>query len=163
LAPVSVLGLVLAWPTLPATALTTQLENVYGFLGLFGVVGFAILGMLYKIVPFLVWFHRYSREIGRAKVPSMADMYSQHLQPAGYWTFVGGLGTTSLATALSHEPLVRAGCLLLAASLTIFALNMAKVLSHWINPRVQPVAPGRAVPPPSGLNAVSAPSHLALS
>jgi hypothetical protein len=157
LAPVSVLGLVLAWPGLPATALTTQLENVYGFLGLFGVVTFAILGMLYKIVPFLVWFHRYSGEIGRAKVPSMADMYSDRLQGAGYWTFVGGLAMTSVATALGHELAVRGGCVLLAASLAIFALNMARVLSHWIKPRVLPTAPART------LTASTAPGRLALT
>ena len=157
LAPVSVLGLVLAWPGLPATALTTQLENVYGFLGLFGVVTFAILGMLYKIVPFLVWFHRYSGEIGRAKVPSMADMYSDRLQGAGYWTFVGGLAMTSAATALGHELAVRGGCVLLAASLAIFALNMARVLSHWIKPRVLPTAPART------LTASTAPGRLALT
>ena len=157
LAPVSVLGLVLAWPGLPATALTTQLENVYGFLGLFGVVTFAILGMLYKIVPFLVWFRRYSGEIGRAKVPSMAEMYSERLQVAGYWTFASGLAMTSVATALGHELAVRGGCVLLAASLAVFALNMAKILSHWIKPKVQPAAPARA------LNASASPSRLALT
>jgi len=157
LAPLSVLGLVLAWPGLPATALTTQLENVYGFLGLFGVVAFAILGMLYKIVPFLVWFHRYSGEIGRAKVPSMAEMYSERLQVAGYWTFVGGLAMTSVATALGHELAVRGGCALLAASLAVFAVNMAKVLGHWIKPRVQPAVPART------LTASASPSRLALT
>jgi cbb3-type cytochrome oxidase subunit 1 len=157
LAPLSVLGLVLAWPGLPATALTTQLENVYGFLGLFGVVAFAILGMLYKIVPFLVWFCRYRGEIGRAKVPSMAEMYSERLQAAGYWTFGSGLATTSVAIALGHELAVRGGCVLLAASLAVFALNMAKVLSHWIKPRAQPAVPART------LNASASPSRLALT
>jgi cbb3-type cytochrome oxidase subunit 1 len=157
LAPLSVLGLVLAWPGLPATAFTTQLENVYGFLGLFGVVALAILGMLYKIVPFLVWFHRYSGEIGRAKVPSMAEMYSERLQVAGYWTFVGGLAMTSVATALGHVLAVRGGCVLLTTSLAIFAVNMAKVLSHWIKPKVQPAVPART------LNASASPSRLALT
>jgi hypothetical protein len=157
LVPVSLLGLVLSWPNLPATALTTQLENVYGFLGLFGVVGFAILGMLYKIVPFLVWFHRYSGEIGRAKVPSMAQMYSEPLQIAGYWTFLGGLIVISVATALGHELGVRGGCVLLAVSLAIFAANMARVLSHWIKPRIQPVQPARAP------NVPAASSRLALT
>jgi cbb3-type cytochrome oxidase subunit 1 len=145
LVPLSGLALVLCWPGLPATALTTQLENAYGFLGLIGVVGFAILGMLYKIVPFLVWFHRYSGEIGRSRVPSMAEMYSERLQVAGYWTFLGGLGAASVFIALGHEAGVRWSCALLAASLGIFALNMGQVLRHLIAPRVLPTAPaGRA-------------------
>jgi len=149
LAPTSVLGLVLAWPRLPATALTTQLENVYGFLGLLGVVGLAILGMLYKIVPFLVWFHRYSGEIGRARVPSMAEMYSERMQVAGYWTYVSGLAVTGVATALGHELGVRGGSIMLGASLAVFALNMVKVLSHWIKPRIHPTAPARVLNPPA--------------
>ena len=39
---------------LPLNPVTGQLENLYGFLGLIGVVVFALAGMLYKIIPFLV-------------------------------------------------------------------------------------------------------------
>ena len=86
LAPLSVLALVLSWPGLPLTPLTGQLENVYGFLALLGVVSFAIIGMFYKIIPFLVWYGSYSRQIGLSKVPSLADLYSPRLQAVGYWT-----------------------------------------------------------------------------
>jgi metal-sulfur cluster biosynthetic enzyme len=49
LLPLSVLAVVLSWPGLPQNILTGQLENLYGFLGLIGVITFAIIGMLYKI------------------------------------------------------------------------------------------------------------------
>ena len=45
------LGIVLGWPGLPATMLTTQLEKVYGLLGILGVVTFTIMGFLYKSSP----------------------------------------------------------------------------------------------------------------
>src|ERR1041385_5929721 len=77
---VSLLGLVLSLPGLPANPVTGQIENLYGFLGLIGAISFAIIGMLYKIVPFLVWFGCYSRQIGIHKVPSLSDMYSPRLQ-----------------------------------------------------------------------------------
>ena len=54
--PLCILALVLSWPGLPLNTFTGQLENLYGFLGLIGVITFAIMGMLYKIIPFLVWF-----------------------------------------------------------------------------------------------------------
>jgi hypothetical protein len=54
-----------------------------------------------------------------------------------------------VTTALGHELGVRGGCALLAASLAIFAANMARVLSHWIKPRIQPVAPARTVKAPA--------------
>ncbi|MCC6820567.1 MAG: hypothetical protein V9H26_24290 [Verrucomicrobiota bacterium] len=65
LIPVSLLSVALSWSGLPLNPFTGQLENLYGFLGLMGVVSFAIMGMLYKIIPFLVWFGVYSQHVGR--------------------------------------------------------------------------------------------------
>ena len=62
------MGVSLAWPGLRMTQLTLQLENLYGFLAFIGVFTFATVGMLYKIVPFLVWYVSYSKEIGRSQV-----------------------------------------------------------------------------------------------
>ena len=146
LLPLSILALTLSWPGLPLTAVTMQLESVYGLLGMFGLVGLAILGMLYKIVPFLVWFHSYSRHIGRAKVPALADMYSVPLQIAGYWSFLAGLAVLSLATAGSHTAGIRWGGGLLTVSLVIFALNLGKILAHFVRPQVEPFAPKPNLP-----------------
>ena len=139
LVPVSALGAVLAWPQLPLTPLTAQMENVYGFLAFIGVVTFAILGMLYKVVPFLVWYASYSKAIGRGKVPSLAGLYSPTLQATGYWLFISGLLLTSVATALAHESCVRAGCVVLLASVIVFAVNIGKVLIHLVRPRIEPL------------------------
>lgn len=141
LVPLSILALALSWSRLPPTAFTMQLENVYGLLALSGIVGLAILGMSYKIVPFLVWFHSYSRHIGRAKVPALADMYSVPLQAVGYWTYLAGLAVLSAATAWSHEVGIRWGSGLLALSLAIFAVNMGKILSHFARPKIEAFAP----------------------
>src|SRR5208283_5944374 len=102
LAPLSGLGLVLSWPGLPLNTLTGRLENVYGFLALAGVVSFAIIGMFYKIIPFLVWYGSYSRQIGLRKVPSLADLYSPALQALGYWAYVAGLVGTTIAMVLAN-------------------------------------------------------------
>lgn len=152
LMPVAGLGLVLAWPRLTATELTVQLESAYGFLAFIGVVTFAILGMLYKVVPFLVWYASYSKAIGRSKVPVLGDLYSPVLQAVGYWLFLVGLAFTSVATALGHESGVRAGCSLLLASVTVFIVNMGTVLSHLVRPRLMPLdfkstQPTRTQPP----------------
>ena len=139
LAPLSILALVLSWPGLRLTQVTGQLENVYGFLALAGVVTFAIIGMLYKIVPFLVWYGAYSRRIGLSKVPSLADLYSPRLQMAGYWSYVTGLVCTSVGIAWSSPVGVRCGVGLLVLSLAILATNVAIMLSHLLRPRVEPL------------------------
>ncbi len=139
LTPVSILALVLSWPALPLTQLTGQLENVYGFLALLGVVSFAIIGMFYKIVPFLVWYGSYSRQIGLKKVPSLANLYSPRLQNVGYWTWLAGLGSTSVAIVLQSQAGVRGGVALLAVSLAVLAVNVATILSHLTHPRIEPL------------------------
>ena len=149
LLPLSVLAVVLSWPSLPLNAFTGQLENTYGFLGLIGVVSFAIIGMLYKIVPFLVWFGKYSRHIGRSQVPALADLYSARLQALGYWSYLGGLAVTCVSIVFSSEFGVRWGCTLLGLSIASLAINVARMLAHFFKPRLRPLEfQASAVPKP---------------
>jgi hypothetical protein len=136
LIPLSALGLVLCWPGLPLNALTGQLENLYGFLGILGVVSLAIMGMVYKILPFLVWYRSYSSRIGLAKVPSLADLYSTPLQIAGLWTYLAGLTTTGVGIVVGRAELVRPGCVGLALSLLLLAVNVMLMLRHLVRPRL---------------------------
>jgi hypothetical protein len=141
LAPVSLLALLLSWPGLPLNALTGQLENLYGFLALLGVVSFGIVGMLYKIIPFLVWYRSYSRQIGRAKVPSLADLYSARLQAVGYWSYLAGLTVASLGIVLGNAVAARCGSALLALSVAALLTNVASMLRHLFYPQSQPLPP----------------------
>jgi hypothetical protein len=139
LLPLSVIAVVLSWPNLPMNAWTMQLENVYGFLGLVGVVSFAILGMLYKIVPFLVWFGTYSQHIGKTQVPALAEMYLPRLQIAGFWLYLTGLLATLAAMEFSNALAVRGGCILLAVALAVFGINFSQILSHYFRPQLKPL------------------------
>jgi hypothetical protein len=145
LLPLSALAVVLCWPNLPANQFTGQLETVYGFLGFIGFVSFAILGMLYKIIPFLIWFGIYSKHIGRSQVPALAEMYSERLQAAGYWTFLAGLMATVTAALLASPAGVRVGCGLLALSLAVFGLNVGKILSHYFRPKLTPLTVNKTI------------------
>ena len=131
LLPLSVLAVVLCWPSLPVTEFTTQLENVYGLLALLGVITFAILGMLYKIVPFLVWYHCYSPHIGRAPVPSLAEMYSARLQAVSFGFCLTGLLALAAATATGHAAAVRWTVAIFAVGIACFTLNLGLILSHF--------------------------------
>jgi hypothetical protein len=133
------LGLVLAWPRLPFTAFTGQLENLYGFLGIVGVISLAIIGMLYKIVPFLVWYRTYSRRIGIEKVPSLSDLYSAYWQKVGYWTWLVGVLGNSVGILLGNNLIVRGSSALLAASLLTLGINLVSMLGHLFRPKVAPL------------------------
>jgi hypothetical protein len=140
LVPLSVLAVILAWPGLALNPITGQLENVYGFLGLIGVVSFAIIGMLYKIIPFLVWFGCYSRQIGKTRVPALADLYSAPLQAVGYWSYLAGLAATCIAIVFSSEAGIRWSCSLLALSVATLVINVGLMLSHYFRSSRNPLA-----------------------
>lgn len=56
------------------------------FLFFFGWLAVSILGYLQKIVPFLLWLHRYSKDIGKVSVPRMRDILNER------WTWQVGTG-----------------------------------------------------------------------
>jgi len=139
-APLSVLAVVLSWPGLPMNAFTGQLENLYGFIAFMGIVTLAIVGMLYKVIPFLVWFATYSGHIGLAQVPSLSDLYSERVQVAGFWFFVTGLATTGAGIIFGNELAARVGGSLIALSLVALAINLGKMSFHFFKPKLKPFA-----------------------
>ena len=56
---------------------SSELMLAIGWLVVFGYVTFMIVGHLYKIVPFLVWYERFSPLVGKKPVPMLADMLPQ--------------------------------------------------------------------------------------
>lgn len=151
LIPTAILGLALSWPGLTLTELVGRLENAYGFLAILGVVAFSILGMLHKILPFLVWFAAYSREVGRSKTPALHEMASPRLQAVGYAAWLAGLAVTLAGILLASTSLSRAGLVLLAAGLAFFFAQALQVLRHLVRPQLQPL------PGPSRIQRASQP------
>lgn len=87
-------------------------EVILFVFGLLFLVGFAVSatnGMLYKIVPFLVWFHHYSPLIGKVKVPLMKDIVPH--KPAHYQWLVSLTALVVIlgGTLLQNDWLLRLG------------------------------------------------------
>lgn len=127
-----VVGLGLSVPGMPVTRLTTQLETVYGLAGVFGVLSLGIMGMLMKILPFLVWYRRYSPLIGRAKVPALAGLFSARIQQGMAWCWCPGLVAVMVGSGLSNPAWVRGGLGLMLAGAALFGCNVVMVLRHWM-------------------------------
>ncbi len=59
---------------IPALATAPQVEWLLGILLIFGFAIAVINGMLYKIAPFLAWFHLQAQLLGRAKIPHIKQL-----------------------------------------------------------------------------------------
>lgn len=119
LAAAVVIGLGAAW----GSPLTPEGESArwplaYAAVGIGGWAGLALIGNSYKILPFLIWFHRYLPRVGTGPVVVTGDIYDERaatvvliVQSAAAATLTAGALFGS--TAVIHA----AGVLLVAAGL----------------------------------------------
>ncbi len=126
-------GLVAAPVTLTLAVLAVLLDHprwavLFGWLGVWGWAGAIVLGMLTRIVPFLVWFHRFSALVGKVPVPPMRRMI-----PEGLVRLAGGLHLLTtlvgVAAIVLGEPVAsRALGLCLLATAAVLGAALLRVL-----------------------------------
>jgi hypothetical protein len=59
-------------------------QVLFGWMAIWGWAAMIMHGMLSRIVPFLVWFHRYSARVGLEPVPSMRSLLPQRRIHIGF-------------------------------------------------------------------------------
>ncbi len=102
-----------------------QFYYAYAYIGLMGWISLFIVGQMYKIIPFLAWFHKYSHKVGLEPVPIMKEMFSERLAMTQFYLMnLGILGTAFSFAAGSPRFLGIFGFIVLVGSV-IFAYNMA--------------------------------------
>jgi len=74
-----------------------------------GFFTFLINGHLYKIIPFLVWFERYSPLVGKQKVPMLADMYPKKMADYQFFFSAMGVAVAGLGLLLQSDTMFKAG------------------------------------------------------
>ena len=100
-----------------------RLATAYVIVLILGISLF-VAAHYYKIIPFLVWYHRFGPLAGKRRVPSVSELYSaRHATAAGALLFFGTL-TLAAAAALGVPVAARIGALLLAAGAMIEAGQM---------------------------------------
>ena len=95
----------------------------------FGFFGFLITGHIYKIIPFLVWFEKFSPLVGKQKVPMLVDMVPKKSAQAQF--VFGSVGVLLVAVALlfGSNALIGAG----ASFLVMGALAFLRNVLYMIN------------------------------
>ncbi len=98
-----------------------------GAVALLGWVSMLAVGQLYKVVPFLVWYHKYSERVGVEPVPLLRDMFSEPLAQAGLWLSNAGVLGLFGGLLAGASALGRAGAGSWLAGSLVFAWSMAGV------------------------------------
>lgn len=128
-------GLALA-PIVPALATLTlacdepRWPVLLGWVAIWGWAGAIVHGMLTRIVPFLVWFHRFAARAGLEPVPSMRELWPDRRVRLGLALHLGALGLGVLAILTQWDPLARATGAALAATGVSLAWGLVGALAR---------------------------------
>ncbi|MFD2367450.1 permease [Pseudoduganella sp. GCM10020061] len=80
-----------------------------------GVAMGAVNGMLYKIVPFLLWYHLQQQGVPKARLPGTQQWITERRARMQFWLHAGATGLLAAAT-VAPAALARAGGLALCAA-----------------------------------------------
>jgi hypothetical protein len=98
------------------------------FLYILTWIAFSIIGYLYKIIPFLWWTHKYSKEIGKKAVPSLKEMMNEKIAVPLFGVFAFAALIITIGFLLKNFIVYFAGQLLLMIAAVIFSVAVAGVI-----------------------------------
>lgn len=133
LAAGAVAGLAIAAGVLPGTGRPGGLAG-YGIVVVAGGLSLCVLGMLCKILPFLVWMRAYAPHAGRRPVPAATGLSLKPLERLWLAAHLSGVGLIAAGVSSGIEPLSAAGGWLLATGVLVHAANSVRVLMHLVRP-----------------------------
>jgi len=94
-----------------------------------GFFAFLINGHLYKIVPFLVWFERFSPLVGKEPVPMLADMVPKKGAEFQFWFSTIGTCLAGFGLLIENDLVFKSG----ASFMAIGAISLFLNILYMIN------------------------------
>jgi hypothetical protein len=111
-----------------------RIALAYAILLLGGWVSLSIVGMMLKIVPFLVWYRVYSQLVGRRPVPVLAELGWPAAEGLAWALLTAGFLSLTGAMAAGNASWIAASGAMLALGSLSFAAALGRVLSHLAVP-----------------------------
>jgi hypothetical protein len=111
--------------------LSSALELVIGIIVLVGVVISLIIGMIYKIVPFLLWFHLQGRLDEYVKLPSMKQILPDQLARRQLHVHIAALLFLTATAVWPSGWTFYPAALLFAVSCLMLLLNIFTALKQY--------------------------------
>lgn len=88
----------------------------------------SIMGYLYKIVPFLWWTYKYSKEIGKKSVPSLKEMMNESIVVPLFSLFVIAVFAVFFSIFFKTILIFNIGQFILSSVFILIAISILKVL-----------------------------------
>ena len=104
----------------------------YGVLIIGGWASLTIVGMMLKIVPFLVWYRVYAPLAGRTPVPGLADLRWPATEAVTFVALTAGVGTLAVAVWVGDTTAIRAGSTLVLVGALAFGATIVTILHHLV-------------------------------
>ena len=95
-----------------------------------GFFSFLINGHLYKIIPFLVWFERYSPLVGKEKVPMLHEMLPKRMADFEFVFSASGVLVGGVGLLFGNIELYRGGVSLLIAGAIFMMMSVRWMLKY---------------------------------
>jgi hypothetical protein len=124
----------LVWVATLAVDLPPAFTVALGVLAIAGAALSIVDGMLYRIVPFLAWYHLYARAGPSPYVPHLKDYLAETSQRRQLWLHVTATAMLLAATAWP-ELLARPAAVALAASAAQWLLNLVAIVRVYTRHR----------------------------
>ena len=106
---------------------------LFGFMLFFGFFVFFIVGHIYKILPFLVWYQRYSPLVGKIKVPMLNEMVKENVADIQFWITTLGVILCSIAIFTHISILFVIGAVIMAVSTMLVIYNIYYTLVYGLD------------------------------
>jgi hypothetical protein len=99
-----------------------------------GWISLTIVGMMLKIVPFLVWYRLYAPRAGRAPVPTLAQLSWPGAEGLAYALLGGGIPVLAIAARAGDPVWIGAAGGLVALGALSFGAALVRIL-RYLAPR----------------------------
>ena len=107
-----------------------QFVFLIGWIGFGGFITFLISGHLYKIVPFLVWYEKFSPLVGKQKVPMLAEMVPKRSSNMQFLFSSVGVVAIAVAIMTTSEILFKSGVSFLLFGVVFLAKDMIYMMRY---------------------------------
>jgi hypothetical protein len=109
-----------------------SLVSAYGLVIIAGALSLVVLGMLGKIVPFLVWMTAYGPKVGKERVPAAPTLSSRELERTWIVAHVAGVVLAVAAVWIGSGAAAKAAAWTLSVGGTLYLWNFARTARHLV-------------------------------